>query len=264
MAQATMHILPPITKSWQDAWATFRGRFWTFVGLAVLPQLVTTGVIYLISTIVLGDIRASGLLAETLSPSNVILYVVIATAVLLFVLQIFAAVALLVAAKHHGHIGIMQSFDEARHYAVPFFLSSILNTLLSLVALVVGYVIVAILTAILVAANIPNTPAWFDWLSLLPFALSLLVLAKFIFAGVAVVVEKRGALASIRRSAELMKGVYWPVVLRLLVVYVVLFIIIFATGYIPYLGGLLATTLAVPFGILYLFTLFEELRAARA
>lgn len=264
MAQTNAHILPPITKSWHDAWATFRGRFWIFVGLAVLPQLVTTGAIYLISTVVLGDVRASGLLAETLSPTNVILYVIIAAAILLFVLQIFAAVALVVAAKQHGQIGLMQAFDEARHYVIPFFLTSVLNTILSLVALVVGYIIVAILTALLVAVHLPNTATWFDWLSIIPYVLSLLVLAKFIFAGISVVVEKKGALAALRRSSDVLKGVYWHVVLRLLLMYAILFIIIFAAGYIPYVGGLLAAALAIPFGVLYLFTIFEELRTARA
>lgn len=263
MAQATMHILPPITKSWHDAWTAFHGRFWTFVGLAVLPQLVTTGAVYLLSTVVLGDIRASGL-ADAISPTNILLYVLMATAFLLFLLQIFAAVALVIAAKQHGQIGIIQAFDEARHYVIPFFFSSFLNTLLSLVALVVGYIIVAILTAILVALNVPSTAAWFDWLSIIPYGLSLLVLAKYIFAGIAVVVEKKGAIAAIRRSSELMKGVYWHVVLRLLIVYAVLFTIIFAAGFIPYIGGLLAAALAIPFGVLYLYTIFEELRAARA
>lgn len=264
MAQLTAHALPPITKSWHDAWGAFKGRFWTFVALAVLPQLVTTGIIFIMSNIVLGDAKAGGLLAETLAPTNVIVYVVAATGILLFLLQIFAAVALVIAATVHGQIGIMSAFDQARHYVIPFFISSVLNTVMSLVALVVGYMLVAMLTAILVAVNVLNTAAWFDWLSIIPYVLSLLVLAKFIFAGVSVVVEKKGALAALRRSAELMKGVYWHVVLRLLIVYVILFIIIFAAGYIPYIGGLLAAALAIPFGVLYLYTIFEELRAARA
>lgn len=263
MAQATTHVLPPITKSWHDAWTSFHGRFWVFVGLAVLPQLVTTGAVYLISTVVLGDVRVSGLV-EAVSPTGILFYVLIATAILLFILQIFAAVALVIAAKQHGQIGIMQAFDEARHFVIPFFFSNVINTILSLVALVVGYIIVAILTAILVALNVPSTAVWFDWLSIIPYGLSLLVLAKYIFAGVAVVVEKKGAVAGIRRSAELLKGVYWHVVLRLLIVYVILFIIIFAAGFIPYIGGLLAAALAIPFGVLYLYTVFEELRAARA
>lgn len=263
MAQATAHILPPITKSWHDAWSTFHGKFWLFVGLAVLPQLVTTGAIYLVSSIIVGDINASGNLANTFSPSGIILYVVIGTAIVLFILQIFAAVALMIAAREHGKIGIMQAYDEARHYVFPFFLSSVMNGILSLLALIAGYIIIAFITAILVAANVSNSAVWFDWLTIVPYMLSLLVLAKFIFAGVSVVMEKKSALAGIRRSAELLKGVYWHVALRLLIVYAVLFMIIFAAGYIPYIGGLLAAALAIPFGVLYLFTIFEELRAAR-
>lgn len=253
------HLLPSITASWHEAWTIFRGRFWTFVALAIFPQIFTSGAVYLLSSVILGDIKASGSLAQAFSPGNPIVYVLIAATLLLFVLQIFAAVAVIVAATKRGHIGLMQAYDEARHSVWSFFVVGILTTVLALVAVVVGYVVIALLTAILIALHVPDTSAWFNSLTIIPYALSLLVIARYILAGVAVVLEKKSAVEALRRSTELMRGHYWHIVLRVLLVYAVIFAVIFGAGFIPYVGGLLAAALSIPFGVIYTFVLFEEL-----
>lgn len=257
------HSLPSITASWHEAWTTFHTRFWTFVAIALLPQIITSGAVYLLSNVVAGNINASGSLGAAFSLSNPILYVVVASALLLFVLQIFAAVAIIVAATKRGHIGLMQAYDEARQSVWSFFVVSLLTTIVAFVAVVVGYVIIAILTAILIALRVPDTSVWFNSLTTIPYALSLLVVVKYIFGGVAVVLEKKSAVKALSRSAELMRGHYWHIVLRLLIVYTIIFFVIFGAGLIPYVGGLLAAALSIPFGVIYTFVLFEELAAAR-
>lgn len=268
MAQAATttikaHVLPSITYSWHEAWAIFYKRFWNFVALAIVPQILTTGAVFLLGAVLVGDIKASGSLAQALSPTNVILYVLLASILLLFILQIFAAVAIILAVTKRGHIGFIQAFDEARHFVVSFFLTGILTTTLGLVAIVIGYIALALLTTALVALRVPNTAVWFEALSVVPYALFTLVTARYIFAGIGVVTEKKSAISALKRSAELMRGHYWHIVLRLLLVYSILLLVIYGAAFIPYVGGLLAAALAIPFGVIYTFVLFEELVAAR-
>lgn len=264
MESTTTHRLPSITASWHSAWTIFHERFWMFVAITILPQIVTSGAVYLLSNVLIGNIQASGSLGAALNLNNPMLYVLAASTLLLFVLQLFAAVAVIVAATKRGHVGLMQAFDEARHAVWSFFVVSILATLVALVAVIVGYVIIALVTAVLVAVHIPDTSVWFNSLTTIPYALSLLVVAKYILAGVVVVVEKKSAVKAMGRSAELMHGHYWHMVLRLLIVYAVIFFVIFGASFIPYVGGLLAAALSIPFGVIYTFVLFEELKAAHA
>lgn len=264
MASATtQHVLPPITSSWHEAWVIFKTRFWTFVALAVLPQLLSTGAVYLLSTIILSDIRASGTVAHVFSLTNPILYVVIMAAILLFFFQVLASAAIIWAASKRGHVGILQAFDEARHFVWRIFLTGVLTVLIASVAAIIGYLLTGAFTALVVAVNVQNPFEWFSWLSLIPYVFFLLVAARYSFAGIAVVMEQTGTLQALKRSAQLMKGQYWHIIFRLFLVYAIIFLVIFGAGFIPYVGGLLAAALCIPFGVVYTFVLYEELIAAR-
>lgn len=255
--------LPTITSSWHEAWSIFKGRFGTFVALAILPQVLTTGAVWLLSSLVMVNIKATGSLGQALSLTNAMVYVLVASITLLFVLQLFAAVAVILAATKRGHIGLIQAFDEARHFVWNFFLTSVLTTLLGGAAVVVGYVVVSLLTSVLVAVHYSDTATIFSALSILPFVLFLLVTTRYVLAGIVVVMEKASAWAALRRSAELIGGHYWAVVLRLLVVYTIILIVVLGASFVPYLGGLIAAALSIPFGVIYTFVLFEELTAAK-
>lgn len=256
------HILPSITASWHAAFTIFQKRFWTFVAIAIIPQILTFGAVYGISSLALNDIKASGTISALWSTTNPLMYATLAAIVLLGIFQLFAAVAVIVAAAKRGQVGVIQAFDEARHGVWSFFVANLLTGVLALLGIVVGYVLVSLVTALLVKLQAPHVDVWFSWLSIIPYFASLLVIYLYIFSSISVVVEKKSALAAMRRSREIIKGQYWHIVLRLLLVNTFLFCIVFGAGFIPYAGGLLAAALAIPFGVIYTFVLFEELQAA--
>lgn len=259
----TTRLIPNFASSWHETWNTYRSHFWVFVCVTLIPQICTAIIVFLISSVIVSDIRAQQSILEVFQPTSFIFYITLLAGVLLFLFQILAAVAVVVTAARRGNIKVMEAFHEARHFVWRSFMVGVASVLITSLVLVAGFVVVSLVTALLVALEVPSSGVWFDWMSILPFILSAAVSVFIIFANMAVVVEKAKVWQSIRRSITLVRPVYWHVALRLLILYIASFICVFAAGYIPYLGGLLAAVIVIPFNVIYLYVLFEQLRTAK-
>ncbi|MBX4201099.1 hypothetical protein KW786_03145 [Candidatus Parcubacteria bacterium] len=78
----------------------------------------------------------------------------------------------------------------------------------------------------------------------------------FLLAKYAFVVEGKKGLQASWRSKELVKGYWWPVVGRLLVFGVLAMLI----SFIPRVGQFINMLFVVPFGIFYMYAIYEDLK----
>jgi len=77
----------------------------------------------------------------------------------------------------------------------------------------------------------------------------------FVFVGEGI----KGAKA-LSRSKELVKGYWWQVFLREIVIMIVLFVSAWAIGQIPVIGFFLGLVLATPFVIIFSYLIYKDLK----
>lgn len=90
----------------------------------------------------------------------------------------------------------------------------------------------------------------------------LVFMAWFLFAQYLLVDEDERGMRALLKSREYVRGYFWPVLLRLLVLWVSVWFLSMLLGWIPLLGGLLQLLL-FPFTLLYQYLVLEDIRQAR-
>lgn len=147
-------------------------------------------------------------------------------------LGVFAYVALLVAISKN-----IAAFQEAYREALRFVLSYIFIALLTALAVFGGFILLVIPGIIFMV-----------WFSFAPYVL--------------INEEKRGTEA-LSRSRELVRGRFWQVALRLLVIGAILVLLSLLNVIVPVLGSLVGLLIGYPLGAIYMYHLYMSLRQAQ-
>jgi len=84
----------------------------------------------------------------------------------------------------------------------------------------------------------------------------------FLFAQYVLVDEDERGMSALLKSREYVRGYFWEVLLRLLVLWVAVFFLTMLLGWIPWVGTLFQMLL-FPFTLLYQFLVFSDIRRAR-
>lgn len=159
-----------------------------------------------------------------------VILIIIVLGIAVIIVNIWASIALLYAVRERDKkIGIKESFAMAWHKILSYWWVSILVgliTMLGFLLLIIPGIIFAI------------------WFSL---------------AGYVLVSEDLRGMKALLRSKQLIKGYWFKVFWRLLVLNMIIFLIAYIVGLIPFLRNIIYLFIA-PFSVIFSFLIYENLR----
>lgn len=159
-----------------------------------------------------------------------IILIIIVLGVAVFIANLWASIALLYAVKERDQkIGIKESFAKAWHKILSYWWISILVgliTMLGFLLLIIPGIIFSI------------------WFSLAAYVL---------------VSEDLKGMKALSRSKQLIKGYWWKIFWRFLVLGFVVFLFVFITGFIPFIRNIIYI-LTMPFSVIFSFLIYENLK----
>ncbi len=235
--------LPGVSAIFGQTWNIYKQRLGTFLGIIVIPMLImmvvtaiffvaggSLGIVFLFSKFTAGSIGLFILLA-------LLFFIIIS------VIQAWGQVALLYAIKDNSErIGIIESYKRGWHKILSYFWVYLLVSLV-----VFGGFLLLIVPGILFAV-------WFS------FAIFILV------------AENLKGVKALSKSKEYVKGHWWGVFWRFFFIEAVIsiiyliFIPIFSLLKIPFapiIGEFIAILFLTPFGMTYLFMIYNNLKALK-
>lgn len=159
-----------------------------------------------------------------------VLSVMIVLGIIAFVVNLWASIALLYAVKERDQkIGIKESFTKGWSKILSYWWISILAGLITMVGFLL-FIIPGIIFGL--------------WFSL---------------AGYVLVSEDIKGMKALLRSKQLVKGYWWKIFWRFLVLTFIVFLVTFITGFIPFIRNIIYVFIT-PFSITFSFLIYENLK----
>ena len=187
-------------------------------------------VVPLFLAFIIGGIFAGGMLATAMSGALFIMPIFMLFGLLFIIIAIWAKAALLFTIKDSEEkIGIRESFKRSKKYIAPYFLVSILVGLVSF-----GGVILFIIPGIIVC-------------TMVMFSLFVLVCE-----------DVRG-MDALAKSREYIRGQWLPVFGRVLLIALIFLVL----SMIPLLGAFISMLFLTPFMMVYIYTMYKNLKEIR-
>ncbi len=224
----------------EDAWSIYKSRFWTLVGILLIPTII---VILVIVALTFGFLNLKSL---ELALWEIIFFAFLGFLLLLIALlaQIWGHVSLIYAVKDRKEkIGIIKAYKRAWPKILSYLWISILVGLITFIGFIF-LIVPGIVFAI-----------WFS------------------FAAFILVVEGAKGMSALLKSKEYVKGRWWPVFGRILFISLIASIVggllgsivgqIFKLVNISWLenvGSSIVSILIVPFSISYSFLIYKNLK----
>ncbi len=235
--------LPGATKIFGQAWNIYKQRLGTFLGIIVIPILilmVITAIFF-----VAGGLLSVIFLFSKFTVSSIVLFILLAILffIIISVIQAWGQIALLYAIKDSSEkIGIIESYRRGWHKILSYFWVYLLVSLV-----IFGGFLLLIVPGIIFAV-------WFS------FAIFILI------------AENLKGTKALSKSKEYVKGHWWGVFWRfffieaLISIIYLIFIPIFSLLKIPLasmIGEFIAILFLTPFGMTYLFMIYNNLKALK-
>ena len=224
----------------EDTWSIYKSRFWTFVGILLVPTLV---VILLIVALTFAFLN---LKSFELALWETIFFAFLGVLLLLIALlaQIWGQLSLIYAVKdREKKIGIIEAYKRAWPKILSYLWISILVGLITLVGFIL-LIVPGIVFAI-----------WFS------------------FAAFILVVEGTKGMSALLKSKEYVKGRWWPVLGRILFISIIVGIVSSLIGliagqifkligitWLENVGSSIVSIFIVPFSIIYSFLIYKNLK----
>lgn len=253
-----------ISKSYHDTLLEF-GKNWVKIMLvAAIPQAV----VYLL----LLSAGALGLNALTdffegagvaFNWSYLVLALVIVVVAML--VSFLGLIALYYMVIHHEEVSVGSAFEHSFKYLLPYSVQAIIAGVVAAIGTAAGYLLVSIIGTVTGLIAYEWLIPVFNVLSLiLPYAAGTAVSILFYFAGFSVIEKDEGGLAAIKHSVQLVRGHFWPVLVRGVLLTLVVLAISYVIGFIPYVGAALGILTLTPFSIIYVYILYKDLQQLNA
>lgn len=212
----------------KETFQIYKSRIGVFLGITVIPFLVFLFFLFLFLLLLPLFIVLYKFLGIILLP--IALLVIIILGIVVFVINLWAPLALLYAIKERDQkIGIKESFTKAWHKILSYWWISILVGLIT----IAGFILL-IIPGIIFSI----------WFSLVAYVL---------------VSEGLKGRKALSRSKQLVKGYWFKVFWRLLVLNMIIFLIAYIVGLIPFLRNIIYLFIA-PFSVIFSFLIYENLR----
>lgn len=252
-----------ISQLYHDTLETYGAHLLKFIGISVLPQLLTVllgiglGVTVFSSALHLDTIFALFTLGNSYS---LVSYLLIA---LVIVVQTIGFCALAVMAVHRERISIGQAFQESFTYLWRYIQFGVFLIGSWLLGAAIAAVPLFILSTFLGAFSQEVLNSWFNYLSyLLPLGSA--ILSTYVtFTGFSIIDKNNSARQAFHHSVQLVRGHFWPVAIRLLLGYAVLLTLSYILAFIPVVSQLVIWMTLTPLTVIYSHVIYQDLSARK-
>lgn len=255
------HDTIAISKSYHDSVETYGRHFLKIAGVALIPHVISFLLFTSMQASVVSGFARIAEVADFFSFSNINLIVSLLILFTVLVIQVLGLAALVSMIVNHERISLLSAFEHALEYfwRVLGYLVALL--LVSLVALVIGFLIVTALGIVFGLFSLELLNSSFIWLDTIIPSVVTTLLANFFLFGFFSVVERNHSVGEAMRASYLMvRPRYWAVLVRVLILYALVFALAYVLQFLPQVGNLITVVVVSPFVLVYLFVLYNDLK----
>lgn len=217
--------LPPVIDLFSRSWNYFKQRVWLLLGIYLVTVVIT--VIPSLGIGLLVGIAAG--ISGNPGPGTWILMLI---AVLLAMVLMTWGIAAMIYATVDPKLRFSDAFSIAKQRLWAF------SWVLGLLGFIIG-------------------GGFF-----LLFVPGLIFMTWFLFSQYIFALEDEGGMASLCKSREYVRGYFWNVLLRLVVLWVIAFLLTLVLGWIPLVGNIVSLII-LPYTLIYQYLLYCDLRAVK-
>lgn len=219
--------LESLSKLFSKSFALYEKRFWKFAGIILANMLLMLGLIAIMVGFGAVGLSLSG---KYLFGPVVVSIALILSIIGIIVISVWSKASLLVAIRDSEEkIGVRTSFRRGWRYSWWYFI----------VGAITGFVTLAGLA--------------------LFFVPGIILSIMMVFAAFVLVVEDEKGMSVFVKSRNYIRGLWWDVFGRIVVIGVVAM----AISFLPGIGGLLFSFFAYPFMMVYIFFLYKDLKRVK-
>lgn len=250
------------TKTLHDTFTLLGKHFLEFLFAVAFPLIVFFLFFWSIVGMFTADINEATSyqeLIQTFSLSNGTTVFALLSLILIGFINIVGFIAAPLVAVQHDTITIRQIFPTAMKYFNSGLLMIIMISVIYFLLLIIGFTLVTIILTVIAFINLDlATSAQTILSNSIPSLLILIATFLFTFAPYILVDKKSGAWNAIVESASLVKKHFWPLLLRMGILVLLLSVILFIVQFIPVIGSPLATILGAVIITAYNYILYRE------
>lgn len=246
-----------ISGLFKRAWIVYKKRFWTLMGIMIIPIIITIG-LAMITSMNMGMLLLLTWRGLPKNPTHLNWVSILFFALLSFVVQLviyaWTQLSLIYAIRAWKEkLGIGKALKKG----FSKILSAIWIHLLLIILLLISVVPGTLLYILTLISGIEIL--WI--LALISYVIfPMIIIIYFSFSVYALAEENKGGIKALNRSKELVKRNWWRIFWRILLLSIISAIISLLLGFIPKVGEALANVLITPFLITFIYFVYKDLK----
>lgn len=255
--------LSPISTSFHRTWELFHRYFLKILFAIAVPIAVGLTLLWVALGVTWFEVKQTTTYEQLVSIftlSSPTAYMLLLTLVAGFIVQILGLIAGPLVMIERDKIKLTEIFPRAFNYFFRYLRLVLLVAAAVIILYVIAYLLITIIAVLFGLMNIGYIdPALNILTAVVPNIGLLIMMIGFIFAPYLLIQVKEGAYQALVMSVVLVKGNFWSLAVRLLIVMTCLFIIGVALSFIPYFGFALSTLVSSCIMIVYTYVLYEDI-----
>lgn len=263
MSSSQHHDVIPITQSYQHAAEIFVHNIWKIVGAALVPNILTI-------ILLLAFQRSFNALFVAFGARDSFAAMIFSPLLLMtllfftiIIVQLLGNIAVTYIVVHQERTGIVNAYEHAMEFFWRFVKLGVALFCITILGYLAGIFIMMIIGIVLGKFNIELVTDAFTWLSLLPVIMGSIVSIFFIFAGYDILDRDVNVMKGLSRSFHLVRGHLFAVLVRAGLLYAAVAVLVLALRLLPFIGNMIALIFIAPFSVLYLSTLYNNLKTLK-
>ncbi|MFH0819071.1 MAG: hypothetical protein V1898_03710 [Patescibacteria group bacterium] len=249
-----------VTDTWYEAWKILIHHFIKFILVSAVPIFI----IYAFGWAIFGSFVFSASFldnpAELFNASSGFVYFLIIALLIIIIAEFWGTISLILLTIKQADIKISRLIYQSLEFFGTFIILALLTILIAGIVTLADYIIITVLTALLGLINAEWVNAIFPFLSYITTLSYMLMSVFLLFAPYFIVDQSADAWSAIRKSFRLSKHYFWPILIRLAILYSVIYTVSFLLKFIPNYGDPIAIILSLPITTIYAYVLYNNLK----
>lgn len=254
------HDLISVSQSYHDSVAFSIKHFGKLLTVTLIPSLITVFLWLSFSESTIAALYQLPGADFFIGNVNGTLLIALGIFLVLIVVDVIGLISLLSMITSDAKMGVLQVLEHSLTYFWRFIGLGLTLFVVGLIGTVFGIILVAIVGLVLGLFSLDLVDSTFYWLdTILPSLGATFATVFFLFTKFIIVDKNSGLRAALQQSMQLVRRHFWPVVFRVLLLYIVT--VVFSLGFqlLPQIGNFLALAIVTPFFFVYLMILYRDL-----
>lgn len=253
-----------ITDSYHRTAELYIGYFKKFFGVAAIPAFITVVLGFSVEVSVIAGFARLTNVMDFFNTTNSHFIVSLLIVLTIALVQGIGVIAMTYMAVHYEHTAVHGAFEHALAFFWRFLGLGAVVLLASIVGLVVGFVVVVIIAIPIGIYSIDAMNTSFNTLTIIPLITSSLATSFFLFAPYSMIDNNSSITKALQHSIRLVRGHFWPVIIRFVLMYAILTICILALRLLAPVGNILFLLFISPLLVIYLSVLYQHMKSFKS